>query len=137
MKGVLKTVESRLYMARTEDGRFTFIDGRDSEVKSGLSPMETFLFAAAACSAVDIEVILRKRRCEVKSLEIHIEARRREEYPKIWEYVKYTYVVRGRDISEKDVKKAIELSLGKYCSASITLMEAGAKIEWDYRIEEG
>ena len=92
--------------------------------------------AAAACSAVDVEVILKKKRYNIKELVIEVEGERRGEYPKIWEKVRYRYIVKGKNIREKDVKQAIELSLNKYCSASITLMRAGAKLDWEYIIED-
>ncbi len=136
MKGVLKTADKRIYLVQTEDGRFSVIDVRN-ENKTGLAPMETLLFAAAACSAIDVQAILEKKRYEIKEIKIEIEGKRRDEYPKIWEEIKYTYVVKGNGIKSKDVEKAIKLSLEKYCSATITLVKAGAKLTWDYRVEEG
>ena len=136
MKGILKTIDKRIYMVKTEDGRFNFIDVRHEDEKTGLSPMELMLFAAAGCSAIDVQVILEKKRYKVEEMTIEIEGKRRDEHPKIWEEVKYTYIVRGKGIKPDDVRKAIELSLGKYCSASITLIRAGANLTWDFRVEE-
>ena len=136
MKGILRTVEDRIFLVKTEDGRYNTLDLREKPEKSGLSPMETMLFAAAGCSAIDVLVILTKKRYEVRELIMEIEGRRREEHPKIWEYIKYRYIVRGRGIKPEDVEKAIQLSLNKYCSATITLVRAGAKLEWEYRVEE-
>jgi len=120
MRGVLRTVEDRIFLVKTEDGRYNTLDLREKPEKSGLSPMETMLFAAAGC----------------RELVMEIEGRRREEHPKIWEYVKYRYIVRGSGIKPEDVEKAIRLSLEKYCSATITLVRAGAELEWEYRVEE-
>jgi len=134
MKGVLKTVDDRIYLAKTEDGRVTYIDVRDIDVKSGLSPMELLLFSAAACSAIDVQVILEKKRYRIDELVIEVEGKRRDDYPKIWEKIRYKYIVRGEGIKAEDVEKAISLSLNKYCSATITLVRAGAELDWSYEV---
>ena len=46
------------------------------------------------------------------------------------------FVVKGRGLKEAQVKRAIELSAEKYCSASIMLGNAGVKITHDYEIIE-
>jgi len=46
------------------------------------------------------------------------------------------FVVKGRGLKETQVKRAIELSAEKYCSASIMLGNAGVEITHDYEIIE-
>ncbi len=136
MKGLLKTIDNRIYMAKTEDGRITYVDLRDKGEKTGLSPMEMLLFAAAACSMIDVQVILEKKRYKVEELRVVVEGRRRDDYPKIWEWIRYHYIVKGDGIKKEDVEKAIQLSLSKYCSATITLVRAGAELEWSFEVVE-
>ena len=40
----------------------------------------------------------------------------------------------GRALSENHVKRAVELSAEKYCSASIMLAKGGVKVTHDYEI---
>lgn len=136
MRGILKTIDKRIYFIKTEDGRFNTIDVRSQDDKTGLSPMELMLFAAAGCSAVDVQVILEKKRYMVDELVIEVEGERRDDHPRLWREIKYRYIVRGKNIKPEDVRKAIELSLTKYCSASITLVRAGAELTWSYTVEE-
>lgn len=136
MKGILKSIDKRIYFVKTDDGRFNTIDVRSEDDKTGLSPMELMLFAAAGCSAIDVQVILEKKRYRIDELIIEIKGERRDEHPKLWREIKYNYIVRGKNIKPDDVRKAIELSLTKYCSASITLVRAGAELSWSYVVEE-
>ena len=46
------------------------------------------------------------------------------------------FVVKGRGLKEAQVKRAIELSAEKYCSASIMLGHAGVEITHDYELIE-
>jgi putative redox protein len=45
------------------------------------------------------------------------------------------FIVIGRDLSEKHVRRAVELSATKYCSASIMLGET-AEITHDFEIRQ-
>lgn len=56
-----------------------------------------------------------------------------ESYPKKFTEIEVEYVVSGKDLSEEAVKKAIELSLEKYCSVKATLA-GSAKISYSYKI---
>jgi len=44
------------------------------------------------------------------------------------------FVVKGRDLKEVQVKRAVDLSAEKYCSASIMLGQAGVEITHDFEI---
>jgi len=43
--------------------------------------------------------------------------------------------VKGKNLSEEAVKRAVELSMDKYCSVKATL-EGSAKITFEYKIVE-
>ncbi|MNF19111.1 hypothetical protein D3C80_2236460 [compost metagenome] len=46
------------------------------------------------------------------------------------------FVVKGRGLKDAQVKRAVELSAEKYCSASIMLGRAGVEITHSYEIVE-
>ena len=119
-----------VFLAESSDGRITIVDGRGKEERKYFTPMELLLIAAATCSAIDVVSILRKMRKNLRSLKVEIDGKRRNEYPKIYEEVRVKYIVEG-DVDRASVEKAVKLSLDKYCSASITLMKAGAKFTYD------
>jgi len=119
-----------IFLAESEDGRLLIIDGRGKDEKKYFSPMELLLVAAATCSAIDVVSILSKMRKDLGSLKVEIEGERRKEYPRIYDKVRVKYIVKG-DLDRKSVEKAVKLSLDKYCSASITLMKAGADLTYE------
>ncbi|OYT63096.1 osmotically inducible protein OsmC, partial [Candidatus Bathyarchaeota archaeon ex4484_205] len=60
---------------------------------------------------------------------------RREEYPRIYEKIEIRYRIRG-DVNEERARRAVELSLSKYCSASNQVSSGGALISWSLEIQE-
>jgi putative redox protein len=104
-------------------------DGRDSAAR----PVETLLCALGGCTGMDVISILRKMKTEPASLRIEIEDERATEYPKVLRKIRLTYVVAG-DVPEENLRKAIDLSLAKYCPIANTL---GGVAEITYGIRIG
>ncbi len=101
---------------------------------NGGSPMEFLLASAAGCTAMDVVTILRKKRLEITNLEVEISGIQVNEDPHVYTSAKIVYIVHGKAINPDAVAKAIELSMTKYCSASIMLKRAGVDVETDFRI---
>lgn len=102
-------------------------------LNAGPRPMELLLLAAGGCSGMDVISILKKKKQDVTSLEIYVKGEKAEDYPKKFTEIFLEFIVKGRNISETAVKRAIELSMNKYCSVKATL-EGTAKINFAYRI---
>jgi len=100
---------------------------------SGLRPMELLLLGIGGCSGMDIVSILKKKKQDVTGFEINVKGEKAEDYPKKFTEINLEFIVRGRNISEDAVKKAIDLSMNKYCSVKATL-EGSAKISFSYKI---
>ena len=84
---------------------------------TGARPLEVFLQALAACTAMDVVSVLEKKRQPFTGVEIEVTAEQREdEFPKIYTDIELIYVVRGDGVSPHAVERAIELSTAKYCS---------------------
>lgn len=101
----------------------------------GARPMELLLAGMAGCTGVDIVSILEKARQEVTGFEVVVSGQRTSEFPMVFTDIQVEYLVRGRNISEDAVKRAIDLSETKYCSASAMLGKT-AKITSSYKITE-
>ena len=83
---------------------------------TGARPLEVFLQALAACTAMDVTSVLEKKRQRVTGLEVHVTAQQREdEFPKIYTRIELEYVVTGHGVQPAAVARAIELSEDKYC----------------------
>jgi len=93
------------------------------------------LVALGGCTAVDVISILKKRREQVTDYRVEVRGTRREEHPRAWTRMEVRHVVRGRNVSEKAVASAIELSETKYCSVAATL-RPGVEIVTSYEIIE-
>jgi len=88
--------------------------------------------ALAACTAVDVVSILRKKRQKLESLEVLCSGERASEPPKVWIKLEIVFRLRGQ-LEEAAVQRAIELSEGKYCSVSAMLRKT-ATLTWRYEI---
>ncbi len=98
--------------------------------------MHLLLLAAAGCSAMDIVHILRNRMHRpLTGLRVEVNSEQAEEHPKVYTRIELRYLLKGRGLREKDVRRAIELSNTKFCSAAIMLSET-AEISTSYEIEE-
>ncbi len=104
---------------------------------TGSRPMELLLIALGGCTGMDVISILRKKKQNVSRLELNVTGEQAEDHPRMYTTIHIEYVLTGKDISDKAVKRAVELSLEKYCSVGATLDKA-AKITHSYRvIQEG
>jgi putative redox protein len=83
--------------------------------------MELLLVSVAACTAVDVESILAKKRQEVTDYRVEITGVRADDHPRKFISFQINHIVHGRDVSEKAVADAIELSDTKYCSVAATV----------------
>ena len=96
---------------------------------SGFRPMQTVLAALAGCSSVDIISILKKQKQELASLKIEVDGKREEgKEPSLWKEIELKFLLDG-NIEASKAKRAVDLSLEKYCSVAETLRKAGANIQ--------
>lgn len=100
----------------------------------GPRPMEMLLLGVGGCSAFDVVHILKKSRQDVTDCEAQLEAKRVDEVPAVFESIHIHFVVKGNNLKEAQVKRAVELSAEKYCSASIMLGKAGVAMTHSYEI---
>jgi putative redox protein len=88
----------------------------DGDGALGPSPVVTLLLSAASCSGSDVLLILEKMRAKVSAFRIEITGTRRTEDPKRLTALHLTYHLAGTDLDQTKVRRAIDLSLEKYCS---------------------
>ena len=110
---VLRWEEGLRFRGGEAGGPSTVVDG-DNAAAPG--PMLTLLLAAAACSGSDVLVILQKMRIQVKELQIEAAGVRRETEPRRYLSIHLTYRMGGTGLDEAKARRAIDLSLEKYCS---------------------
>lgn len=102
----------------------------------GPRPMEMILLGLGGCSSFDVMSILKKSRQDVSSCSCEINAERADAVPAVFTKIHLHFRVSGSELKEAMVKRAVQLSAEKYCSASIMLEAGGVEITHDYQIIE-
>ena len=137
MKARVVWVENAKFLGESGSGHTVLMDGPPEAGGGnlGIRPMEMLLVGMGGCTAFDIVQILKKGRHDVRDCELRLEAERAETDPKVFTKIHIHYLVKGKNLSDAVVKRAIDLSAEKYCSASIMLGKT-AEITHDYEIVE-
>src|SRR4029078_6189391 len=97
------------------------------------TPMELLLLGLGGCTAIDVISILRKMRQDVVGYEVRVDGTPADDHPKVFTEIVVEHIVRGRNLSEESVCRAIQLSVTRYCSAQAMLGKV-AQIEDSSRI---
>jgi putative redox protein len=93
--------------------------------------MQMLLMALAGCSSIDVMMILEKQRQQVINYEVSINATKEVvDNFSLWTTIDISFKITGNlDINK--AKRAVQLSINKYCSVAETLRRAGAVINTD------
>lgn len=119
------------YIGENEKGHKTIINAD----KEGISPMENLLLSVAACSCVDVEMILKKMRNNLDYLSVDITGDRMDDQvPKPFKGINLHFNLHG-NIKEKSAEKAIGMAIEKYCSVASSL-DPNIQIKHDFTIHQ-
>ena len=137
MKANIKWTGGVSFAGTADSGHTVIMDGAPEAggQNQGARPMELVLIGMGGCTAFDVVHILRKSRQDISDCVAEIEAKRAETDPKVFTNIHIHFVVTGKNLDEKKVQHAIELSATKYCSASIMIGKT-AKITHDFELIE-
>jgi putative redox protein len=135
MKARVKWLDGVTMVGESASGHALVMDGPPEHGgrNLGMRPMEMLLLGMGGCTELDVLHILRKSRQEVTRCEVHLEAERATEDPKVFTRIHAHFVLAGPKLDPKRVSTAIRLSAEKYCSASI-MLGATARITHDFEI---
>jgi len=98
----------------------------DGDNKNGHGPKALLLSAIAGCSGTDVVDILTKMRVDFSDFKIEVEADQTEEHPKVFKDIHVLYKMKTDVENEDKVRKAIDLSLEKYCGVAAMLQKNSA-----------
>jgi len=138
MKATVKWTDGAMFLGESGSGHAVVMDGSEELGGRNLGPrpMEMLLIGTGGCSTYDVMSMLKKSRQKVVDCRVEIEAERADAVPAVFTKINLHFVVSGVALKENQVKRAVELSAEKYCSASIMLGAAGVKMTHSYEIEE-
>ena len=81
----------------------------------GLRPKALMLSGLAGCSGLDVAALIKKMKLEVDDFHIETIANLTDEHPKFYDAVTIEYHFHGKDLAEKKLQRAVDLSVEKYC----------------------
>ncbi len=131
MKANVKWIQKMQLIGTSETGHGILMDGDRDGIAP--SPMEVVLMGMGACSSIDVVDILQTGRQQVTDCEVNLSSERAEEAPRVFTKINAHFIVSGNDLNEKKVKRAVELSMEKYCSVA-KMLEQAAEITSSYEV---
>ena len=103
------------------DGRPFLTTDADSE--EAISPVEMLLVSAATCTAADVVLILKKMRVDLGRVDVTVQGTRRDDEPRRFTAIHYRWTISGAGADEAKVRRAVDLSIEKYCSVHASLAD--------------
>ena len=137
MKGTVDFIDGVSFQVTSGGGHKAILDGPEEKggQNRGMRPMEMVLLGMGGCTAYDIVEILCKSRAEKISLRIEMEAERADSIPAVFTAIHLKYIVAAKNTSDRQVERAIELSLDKYCSAT-RMLSSTAVVTFDFELNK-
>ena len=138
MKATVKWTDGAMFVGESGSGHTVIMDGPEDLGGRNLAarPMEMLFLGPGGCLIYDVLTMLKKSRQQVVDCRVELEAERADAVPAVFTRINMHFVVVGVGLKESHVKRAVELSAEKYCSASIMLGAAGVSITHSYDIVE-
>ena len=135
MQATIKWVDGVMFVGETGSGHAVVIDGPPDHGgrNMGARPMEMLLLGLGSCSSFDVLQILQKGRHDIVDCVTQVTGERVDSVPKVFSKIHLHFIVTGRNLKESIVKRAVQLSAEKYCSASI-MLEKAVNITHDFEI---
>jgi putative redox protein len=90
---------------------------------AGFRPLELMAIGLVGCTAMDVISILKKKRQEVTDFTVSASVKRADDHPKVFTEILIQYKVTGKNLDQKAVERAVDLSESTYCGAQAMLRE--------------
>ena len=129
MKATVNWDKALSFTGTTDTGYKTVMDGEGNAI----SPMESVLVAAGACSSVDVVEIMKKGRFDITDCRCELDAKRAAEPPRVFTQLHAHYIVSGKGLTDKAVARAVSLSAEKYCSVML-MLKGSVDISTSYEV---
>ena len=104
------------------------------DAKAGFSPKALLLSGLAGCTGIDVVDVLEKMRVPFADLKIEVEADQTAEHPRVFKDIHINYIITTEEQNRDKIKKAIDLSLDKYCGVS-AMLKKNSKVDYTITIQ--
>lgn len=124
------------FVATDESGNSIMLDNIGTQTPNfGVSPMQTLLMSLAGCSSIDVLLILEKQKQIVNNYQVKVSGTKVKVNDfSLWDDIKLEFFIEG-NVDEDKAKRAVQLSIDKYCSVAETLRRAGATLNYTVSIK--
>ena len=139
MKATVKWVDGVMFLGESGSGHSVVMDGPEDHGgrNMGVRPMEMLLLGMGGCASFDVMSMLKKSRQDVTDCRCELDAERADAVPAVFTKIHLHFIVSGKNLKDAHVKRAVELSAEKYCSASIMMEAAGVEVSHSHEIVDG
>ena len=119
MKIDVRYVSPGTFEATSESGAKLRMEGPADMGGPGLAPrpMETLLAALAGCSSVDVVKILTQQKEPLEGLVVRVDGTRADAIPAVFTSIRVVFEIAGA-VAENKARRAVALSMEKYCSVT-------------------
>lgn len=109
---------------KDEEGHNATTDAAEAigGTNNGMRPMQLFLGSLAACSSIDVVLILKKQKLEQIGLEVSAKGERPDTTPAPFNAIHLTFSFASH-IPQNKAERAVDLSVNKLCSVREMLKE--------------
>ncbi len=128
---IVKWIEGKQFIGIDSTNHSVVLSTPDEGI--GIKPSDLLLIAVASCTAVDVVEILAKKRTPLTYLEISSSGEQDQDPPWTFRKIHLHFKIKGKNLTEKAVEQAIQLSEEKYCSVAATIRPS-AQITTDFEI---
>ena len=137
MKVVVKQINGCSFVGKADSNHWVSIDTKKEALGSDAAthPMELILLALGSCTGCDVVSILGKKKISLDGFEIHIDAERSAEHPRVFTKINLEFVFFGKGLNPVHLEQAIGLSQQKYCPVS-AMLRPTVSISTSYHIME-
>ena len=138
MQATVKWMDGAMFIGESGSGHSVVMDGPEDlgGRNMGCRPMEMLLLGTGGCAVYDVMSMLKKSRQKVTDCRVELQAERADAVPAVFTSINLHFVVTGVGLKENQVKRAVELSAEKYCSASIMLAAGGVAVTHSHELQE-
>ena len=135
-KAIIKQVKGITFVGKTDDtNTWVTMDGPENfgGSSAAIRPKELLLLSLGGCTSADVISILQKKRVKLDDFQVNITSEQTETHPKVFSKINLEYVFTGKNIKEKDVERAIDLSQNVYCGVT-AMLQKSVEITHNYKI---
>ena len=104
------------------------------DAKAGFSPKALLLSGLAGCSGIDVVDILEKMKVPFAGLTMEVTSEQTTDHPRVFKTIHINYIIATGEENRDKVKKAIDLSLDKYCGVS-AMLKKNSDIEYTITLQ--